>query len=79
MASIEDLVAKLQSITDEMSEYAYECLLEASKQISSGDAAGQFSSRLMTEEKAVTRARRSVEKAVSVLESLIVTVEDGLD
>ncbi len=73
MSSIEEVLSKLQDIAEEMSDYAYEQLLAASSQMSAGEVAGQSTSKLMAEEKAVTRARRSVEKAVSILEDLIKT------
>jgi hypothetical protein len=74
---MEEMLAKLQATAEEMSDYAYERLLAASSRMSAGDTAGEPASKLMAEEKAVTRARRSVEKAVSILESFISVNQDA--
>ncbi|MEY4401114.1 MAG: hypothetical protein RL072_979 [Actinomycetota bacterium] len=61
MADLEDLIAQLRSVSEDLADRAIAVLSEASR-------AGE--SRRPDEERALTQARRAVEKAIAVLERL---------
>jgi hypothetical protein len=59
MSDLEDLIARLRSVSDDLADRAISVLSEASR-------AGQ--TERPDEERALTQARRAVEKAIAVLE-----------
>lgn len=61
MADLDDLIARLRSVSDDLADRALAVLSDASR-------AGE--TRRPEEERALTQARRAVEKAISVLERL---------
>jgi hypothetical protein len=65
MASdLADIAERLSAIGEELADVAIDRLRQASETVRSG---GDPDSRLMAEEKLVTRARRSVERAALLL------------
>lgn len=59
MSDLEDLIARLRSVSDDLADRAISVLSEASR-------AGR--TERPDEERALTQARRAVEKAIAVLE-----------
>lgn len=59
-----DIAERLSDISDELADLALDRLREASEAVRSG---GQPDPALTAEEKRITRARRSVDKAASLL------------
>ena len=62
----EDLAARLDAIAEEIAELALDRLRSATAELRRGDDPDPAA---LSEEKRLTRARRSVEKAASVLRS----------
>jgi hypothetical protein len=60
----EDLAERLSAIAEELGELAYDRLHQASSALSGGS---EPDPALLAEERRLTRARRAVEKAVSLL------------
>ena len=60
----EDVAARLSAIAEELGELAYDRLQEASAEVRGGV---EPDPALLAEERRITRARRAVEKAVTVL------------
>jgi len=65
---MEDVRARLESIAEELADLALDRLRQASDTAST-DAAER--ARLVAEERRITRARRSVEKAVALLDERV--------
>lgn len=66
MASAEEIAERLSQIAEELAELAFERLRQASE---TARDLGAPDPALLSEEKRLTRARRSVEKAESLLRS----------
>lgn len=64
MASVEELAERLSQIAEELADMAFDRLREASE---TAREHGSPDPALVAEEKRLTRARRSVEKAESLL------------
>jgi DNA repair exonuclease SbcCD ATPase subunit len=64
VASVEEVAERLSEIAEELAELALDRLRQASEAVRDLGAADQA---LIDEEKRLTRARRSVEKAESIL------------
>ena len=64
MAS-EEIAERLSAIAEELADLALDRLRQASEEVG---ASGEADPSLLAEERRLTRARRAVEKAVSVLE-----------
>jgi hypothetical protein len=60
-----DIAGRLASISEELADLALERLRRATDDVRAG---GEPDPRLTAEEKRITRARRAVEKAVSLLD-----------
>jgi hypothetical protein len=60
MAAPDDVAGRLEGIAEELADHALDCLRRASDHADERD-------RLLAEERRVTRARRSVEKAAALL------------
>ncbi|MGH9080335.1 MAG: hypothetical protein ACRDYE_09745 [Acidimicrobiales bacterium] len=60
----EDIAERLSSIAEELADVAIDRLRQASESVRSGEDPDP---QLMTAEKRITRARRSVERAVALL------------
>jgi hypothetical protein len=61
---VEELAERLSALAEELGELAYDRLQEASATVRSGD---EPDPALLAEERRITRARRAVEKAASLL------------
>lgn len=59
MSSLDDLIARLRSVSDDLADRAINLLSEATRARATARP---------EEERAVTQARRAVEKAISILE-----------
>jgi len=70
---IEDLADRLAALSEEIGDLALHRLRQASSSV----RAGQPDLALVAEEKRLTRARRSVDKALTLLRGLEGTDEDG--
>jgi hypothetical protein len=70
--SIEDVAERLAGLSEELADLAFDRLREAS----SGAGRGDLNPALVAEEKKLTRARRSVDKAVILLRGLDEAVDD---
>ncbi len=71
----EDLAERLAALAEELADAAIDRLTEAQASVRAG---GDPDPALMAEERRITRARRAVEKAVSLL-SPAGTTDDGAD
>ena len=61
MADLDDLIARLRSVSEDLADRAISVLSEATR-------AGE--TKRPEEERAITQARRAVEKAISILERM---------
>jgi hypothetical protein len=71
----EDVAGRLGAIAEELADLAIDRLQEAQASVRAG---GDPDPALLAEERRITRARRAVEKAVSLLEPAG-PVDDGAD
>jgi hypothetical protein len=62
----EDLADRLSALAEELADAALDCLRRAAEEVRS---TGVADSALVAEEKRLTRARRAVDKAVTLLRS----------
>ena len=75
---VEEIAERLSGIADELAELAIDRLREAQAEVRDG---GEPDPALLAEERRLTRARRAVEKAVSLLApaDTAADVDDGAD
>ncbi|MHB8262771.1 MAG: hypothetical protein ACYDGY_03340 [Acidimicrobiales bacterium] len=67
MRPIDELIEQLRGASERLSDEAFDRLRSASSHISNGETPDSL---LLAEEKAITRARRAVERAIAALESV---------
>ena len=68
MADIGDIRARLEMLTEELADAAFDLLREASAlSREAGEDAASATARASAEERRLTRARRAVERAVAIL------------
>jgi hypothetical protein len=68
---VEDVAERLEALSEELADLAFHRLRQASSSLRQGEP----DMTLVAEEKRLTRARRSVDKAVGLLRGM----EDGTD
>jgi hypothetical protein len=70
--AVEDLAERLAQLSEELGDLAFDRLREASSSVGRGEP----NMALVAEEKRLTRARRSVDKAVVLLRGMDASVDD---
>jgi hypothetical protein len=70
--SVEELAERLAQLSEELGDLAFDRLREASSSVGRGEP----NLALVAEEKKLTRARRSVDKAVILLRGMEDTVDE---